>query len=92
MSRMRTPLRRLVPLGVGLALLGATAGAAAAQPSDSRPASAAAIERAHWIRDGSPASKPAKRAHWIRDGLSTGKPAKRAHWIRHDAPVTGAKR
>jgi hypothetical protein len=89
-SRMRTPLRRLAPLGVGLALLGATAGAAAAQPSATRPASPAAVERAHWIRDGLSVGKPT-RAHWIRDGLTT-KPAKRAHWIRGSAPVTGAKR
>jgi hypothetical protein len=87
---MRTPLRRLAPLGVGLALLGGTAGAAAAQPSATRPASPAAVERAHWIRDGLSVGKPT-RAHWIRDGLST-KPAKRAHWIRGSAPVTGAKR
>jgi hypothetical protein len=89
-SRMRTPLRRLAPLGVGLALLGATAGAAAAQPSATRPASPAAVERAHWIRDGLSVGKPT-RAHWIRDGLSVGKPT-RAHWIRGSAPVTGAKR
>jgi hypothetical protein len=90
---MSTPLRRLVPLGVGLALLCATAGATAAQPS-TRAASAgsAAHQRAHWIRDGLSASKPGKRAHWIRDGLSESKPGKKAHWIRNSAPITGTKR
>jgi hypothetical protein len=90
-SRMRTPLRRLAPLGVGLALLGATAGAAAAQPSATRPASPAAVERAHWIRDGLSVGKPT-RAHWIRDGLSAGTSGKRAHWIRTGLPPTGSKR
>jgi len=91
-SRISTPLRRLVPLGVGLALLGAAAGAGAAQPSTrAATPTRAAVERAHWIREGL-STKPAKRAHWIREGLPDSKPGKRAHWIRNDAPVTGNRR
>jgi hypothetical protein len=73
----RMPLRRLAPLGVGLALLAATAGAAAAHPS-ARAASAATAAR--------------ERAHWIRDGLSAPKPGKHAHWIRNSARLAGPRR